>query len=49
MSDCPELELRADAFKFHVNWVVVAQAFNPSSQKAEADTYLSLKPAWSTE
>jgi len=28
---------------------VVAQAFNPSTWKAEAGGFLSSKPAWSTE
>jgi hypothetical protein len=29
--------------------VVVAHAFNPSTQEAEADGFLSLRPAWSTK
>jgi hypothetical protein len=28
---------------------VVAHAFNPSTQEAEAGGFLSLRPAWSTE
>jgi hypothetical protein len=28
---------------------VVAHAFNPSTQEAEAGGFLSLKPAWSTK
>jgi hypothetical protein len=27
----------------------VAHAFNPSTREAEADGFLSLRPAWSTE
>ena len=28
---------------------VMAHAFNPSTWEAEADEFLSLRPAWSTE
>ena len=30
-------------------WVVVAQAFNPSTWEAEAGGFLSSRPAWSTK
>jgi hypothetical protein len=30
-------------------WVVVAHAFNPSTQEAEAGGFLSSRPAWSTK
>jgi hypothetical protein len=30
-------------------WAVVAHAFNPSTWKAEAGEFLSLRTAWSTE
>jgi hypothetical protein len=29
--------------------VLVAHSFNPSTQEAEADRFLSSRPAWSTE
>jgi hypothetical protein len=35
--------------KWDHRWAVVAHAFNPISQEAEADGSLSLRPAWSTE
>jgi hypothetical protein len=31
------------------SWAVVAHAFNPSTWEAEADGFLSSRPAWSTE
>jgi hypothetical protein len=31
------------------DWAVVAHAFNPSTQGAEAGRFLSSRPAWSTE
>ena len=31
------------------SWAVVAHAFNPSTWEAEADGFLSLRSAWSTE
>jgi hypothetical protein len=30
-------------------WAVVAHAFNPSTQEAEAGGFLSSRPAWSTK
>jgi hypothetical protein len=33
----------------HLSWVVVVHAFNPSTWEAEADSFLSSRPAWSTE
>jgi hypothetical protein len=32
-----------------LRWAVVAQAFNPKTQEAEAGAFLSLRPAWSTK
>jgi hypothetical protein len=35
--------------KFLLGRAVVAHAFNPSTQEAEAGGFLSLRPAWSME
>jgi hypothetical protein len=35
--------------KLVFSWVVVAHAFNPCTQEAEAGGFLSSRPAWSTE
>jgi hypothetical protein len=35
--------------KVEQSWAIVAHAFNPSTRKAEADRFLSSRPAWSTE
>jgi hypothetical protein len=32
-----------------MGWVVVAHAFNPNTWEAEADGFLSSRPAWSTK
>jgi hypothetical protein len=37
------------SIKTNTNWAMVAHAFNPSIQEAEAGRSLSLKPAWSTK
>jgi hypothetical protein len=44
-------ELHENNFLFHegFGWAVVAHAFNPSTWEAEANGFLSLRPAWSTE
>jgi hypothetical protein len=34
--------------KYHGSQAVVAHAFNPSTWEAEADRFLSSRPAWST-
>jgi hypothetical protein len=37
------------SFKSVPSWAVVAHAFNPSTQEAEAGRFLSSRPAWSAE
>jgi hypothetical protein len=41
--------LKSEAQNTHDKPGVVAQAFNPSTQEAEAGRFLSSKPAWSTK
>ena len=36
-------------FKMKIEPGMVAHTFDPSSQKAEAGRFLSLRPAWSTK
>jgi hypothetical protein len=42
-------ELSLSVLHLHKKLGVVAQAFNPSTREAEADGFLSLRPAWSTK
>jgi hypothetical protein len=39
----------SNKIKMMDSWAVVAHAFNPSTQEAEAGGFLSSRPAWSTE
>jgi hypothetical protein len=44
-----ELKMEIEAMKKTQEPGVVTHAFNPSTQEAEADRFLSSRPTWSTK
>ena len=49
VSTCPGQTRASTCKNPHIEPVVVAHAFNPSTREAEADGFLSSRTAWSTE
>jgi hypothetical protein len=46
---CHPMRMQVTGKKAGHSWAVVVHAFNPSTWKAEAGGFLSLRPAWSTK